>query len=142
IKMIEKGADLNIKDKHRVTPVMGAARCSKGIALKMLLDRGVDINCRDTLGGYMAIHEAVEQDCTENVKLLVKAGADVNAFDSGGSSPLALALDEKNFAMAKLLLDAGAKLAGVAESLLTDEIREYIPDRKRLEAAAPNVRQV
>ena len=139
IKMIERGAELNIKDRFRVTPVIAAARCSKGIALKMLLDKGADINGRESLLGYTAIHEAVEQNCPENVILLVEAGADVNAPDYDGISPLALALDDKRIAMAKLLLDAGAELAGVAENLLTDEIRAYIPDRTRIEASAPTV---
>ena len=43
------------------------------------------------------------------VKLLIKAGADVNKANNYGSTPLTIALKYKRHAIVKMLREAGAK---------------------------------
>ena len=55
-----------------------------------------------------ALHWAAYHDDLETAKLLVDAGADVNAANRYGVTPLSLACTNGNEAMVDLLLEAGA----------------------------------
>ena len=55
-----------------------------------------------------ALIEAAREDDVIAVGRLVSQGADVNARDEDGATPLALAADHSNVAVAQLLLNKGA----------------------------------
>src|ERR1043166_7769290 len=59
------------------------------------------INARE--GGTTALHEATRAGHLEIVKLLVANGANVNATDFSGLTPLKLALGRRNTEIAELL---------------------------------------
>ena len=75
---------------------------------------GAEINGREKTGDRTALHFAAYsgknagQPSTELVEALLAAGADVNAVDNGGSTPLAEAIPNGNIEIAKILLAAGA----------------------------------
>ena len=58
--------------------------------LEMLLKTGVDVNSRNSLGST-ALHEAVNRNQANKIKLLLKAGADVKLKDEQGRTPAELA---------------------------------------------------
>jgi len=58
--------------------------------------------------GMTALHWAIYLDDLETVKLLVGAGADVNARNQYDVKPLSLACTNGNAAMVELLLKSGA----------------------------------
>lgn len=58
--------------------------------------------------GMSILHAAAKNGTLGTVKLLIDHGASVNALDSEGTTPLLLALMEKNSETAGLLLDNGA----------------------------------
>ena len=106
--------------------VLRAAR-SGDAALKSLLSQGVNINATDEDGetalmeaadgrnpevgrdGETALMIAADEGNTETVRLLIQAGANVNARDDEGESALDKALDERNHQVAELLRAAGAR---------------------------------
>ena len=89
-------------------PLHDASREGNVELVEILIAGGADVNARDGWG--MPLHYASWNDHAEVVNLLLAGGADVNAKDSEGRTPLGLATEEKNIAVAKLLLAAGGKL--------------------------------
>jgi uncharacterized protein len=105
------------------TPLMRAAKNGDSAALRLLLDRGADVNARQKnattalmfaagLGfgtGTFANDSATEAQLLESVKVLMAAGADVNAVNEAGETPLhygAHASDD----IVTFLAENGAKL--------------------------------
>ena len=60
--------------------------------------------------GMTALHWEAKKDCPDVVKSLVDAGADIEARDSLGSSPLLVACENGNIAKVKMLVEAGASV--------------------------------
>jgi ankyrin repeat protein len=85
--------------------VPDAAKQRDAAALKALIAEGADVNGRQP-DGATALHWATHWDDLEGVVLLVRGGADVNAANDLGVTPLELACT--NAAIARALLDAGA----------------------------------
>ncbi|XP_069356953.1 ankyrin repeat and SOCS box protein 3-like [Maniola hyperantus] len=85
-------------------------------AARLLLVRGCDINAVDDCG-YSALHLSAEHGYTELVKLLLESGAAVDYRPDTGEEfprttlcdePLRLAIRNKHYAVARLLLEHGA----------------------------------
>ncbi|XP_049883859.1 ankyrin repeat domain-containing protein 50-like [Pectinophora gossypiella] len=85
-------------------------------ATRLLLVRGCDVNARDDCG-YSALHLSAEHGYTELVKLLLESGAAVDYREDTGEEfprttlcdePLRLAIRNKHYDCARLLLEHGA----------------------------------
>jgi ankyrin repeat protein len=81
-KLLGAGADANEHWPQGDTPLMMAARTGNTGSIKVLLDRGADVNAKETLRGTTALMWAVEQAHPAAVKILVEHGADVSAITS------------------------------------------------------------
>lgn len=101
-ELLKAGADPNRKNDLGVTPIFLAR--SATIA-KALLAAGANAVALDESGGQ-AIHGAAGTGQAEVVRLLVKAGADVNARDGLEMTPLHWA---KGLVTVKTLLELGAE---------------------------------
>ena len=95
--LLEKGADPKLKTIWRHNDVsLASSDCSpmefaclmgKVGVVKLLVDYGVDVTARDSIG-YTALHCACEKGHFGLAKLLVDLGADVNATTYLGDSIL------------------------------------------------------
>lgn len=90
-----------------VYPLYVAVRCGQPQVVRLLIDKGADVDAMSSYG-RMALHQAANRGDQEIVKILLKAGADINA-NRGGNSALTEALTLGQFDMADLLIKHKAK---------------------------------
>lgn len=90
--------------------LVGAARSGNVEITKILLDQGMNPDDHVYIGDR-PLHVAIERNHTDVVKLLVKRGADVNARNSTGESPLIIAIRSRvgnTLEIIKFLVSNGA----------------------------------
>ena len=134
--LIEKGSDVNAKNKGGMTPLHNAARWSHKKIVELLIDKGADINATTSTydetpldwammgreksiaslirkhggksGIYYSIFLAASKGNIEAVKQHLAVGADVNAKNRYGSTPLHRAAYAGHKEIAELLIAEGA----------------------------------
>ena len=74
---IQSGADVNVRNKYGVTPLLMASQNGHAEVVKLLLAAKADVNAAMT-NGVTPLFIASEKGHTEIVKLLLAARADVN----------------------------------------------------------------
>lgn len=77
--------------------------------VRLLIASGVNPNARIDRIHYSLLHQAIEYEDMEIVKLLVNAGADIEERTTNGITPLQRAEKKKNAAIINILIEAGAK---------------------------------
>jgi len=107
--LISKGADVNERGAHGVSPLYEAIFYHAPLDIvKTLIDKGADVN-RGFPDGTRPIHAAVDNNDADVVKLLVERGASITVVNGEGKSPLKMA-EEKGYSMiARMLRDAEEK---------------------------------
>ena len=105
-KLLEDGANPNATDEFGDAILMQAALYSTADCMKLLLDKGADVNFKNKQGHSALLFCAHEP---EKIKLLVARGADVNiSGKSGNTALLVAAVGTNNYEAVKLLIDNGA----------------------------------
>lgn len=94
-----------IADDMGTTPLMYAALVGGPDVIRLLIDRGVQVNASNKFGATALMWAASR---TENVKALLARGADVNARASNGWTALIAATRYGNANAMRILLAAGA----------------------------------
>ncbi|KAI0972316.1 hypothetical protein F4678DRAFT_57683 [Xylaria arbuscula] len=108
--LLEKGADIEAKDKYYRTALSYASNQGFEDTVKLLLERKADPNSLDA-NGHTPLHYAAKYRHEGVVKLLLEIGkADPNLPDAGGSTPLHYAAGRGHAAIVQLLHDKGASL--------------------------------
>jgi len=107
-KLLDAGADANIKTPEGLTALSLAIANGSTAMVSALLDAGADANTLEPSGETMLM-SAASVGVSGVVRALLGHGASVNARDAVyGQSPLMLAAREGHADSVKLLLDAGA----------------------------------
>ena len=101
--LIESGADLFYTDEEGVSIFDFAITYNNMYVIKLLLEKGIDVNETFRKSGFTALMAAVCYGRSAIVKLLLDAGADVNAVDSKGLNALAFAKKMHKKSMIELL---------------------------------------
>jgi uncharacterized protein len=118
-RLLERGADPNLQSELGESAVSMAACRKDPECLKMVLAHGGNPNLRThvppTAPGVthleatpMPIFEAIRWRNPENVRILIKAGADLNARNGHGWTPLIQAAASNAYEAMYVLLEAGA----------------------------------
>ena len=112
--LLKYGAEVNAKYKYGQSPLHMAVRTeiNNEVVIKLLLTHGADMNARNDLN-YTPLLEAFSDSRfefnSENIKLLLKNGADPNVCQF--VTPLFYAVQNKNYAdIVQLLLELGANV--------------------------------
>jgi N-acyl-D-amino-acid deacylase len=106
--LLAEGADPNSKDVNQASALMYAALYASPRVLDQLIRGGADLTYRDK-SGLTALAWAVHS--YESAKVLIDAGADVNAKSNIGGTPLLTAAAYPgNAPLLRLMLERGAEL--------------------------------
>jgi ankyrin repeat protein len=104
-------ASVNEKDGRGITPLMIAAVTGSPAAMKMLVDRGADVNAKNAFDSTALMWSVTD---LEKVRLLVDHGADVNVASKQGNTALLLAaMSDRSASIVKLLIAKGADVKAV-----------------------------
>ena len=125
--LVDAGADVNNTEKWRgQTALMWAAAQQQPDMVKFLIEQGADLDAQSLPnnwerqvtaeprmkilppGGMTPLLYATREGCTECVRLLIEAGAQLNKADPEGVTPLVMAGLNARWDSMKLLLEAGA----------------------------------
>jgi hypothetical protein len=103
------GASPNARDELGFAMVHDAAMAGACDAVELLAQRGADLSAGDAETGWTALHWAVQRGDMKMVQLLLDKGADASRPDARGRTPIRLANESGNLAVAELLAGHGAK---------------------------------
>ncbi len=126
--LLKAGADPNATIGEGETPLMTASRTGSVVGVKALLARGVKVNATESYRGQSALMFAVAENHADVAKLLIDAGAEVNAkstfydfnfrkvasggtqavYFRGGLTPLMFAARQGAVESGRVLIAAGA----------------------------------
>jgi ankyrin repeat protein len=106
--LLDAGANIHARDFDGRTCLHKTARLKSLHASKLLLDHGADVNAIASSDGSLPIHDAVRENCTEQIELLLKHKTKLEAEDGIGRTPLDIAVENKSVEAAQMLLKAGA----------------------------------
>ncbi|KAK8091770.1 hypothetical protein PG997_002131 [Apiospora hydei] len=110
--MLEHGADPNTTSPLYGTPLRAAAYRSNIEVCKLLIKAGADVNRGGSLSPLAVIVSNAREGDEALAALLLSAGANVNARDDDGTTPLhrAVKRERNSLSMAKLLIAWGAEV--------------------------------
>ena len=129
--LIDRGADVNRRESwHGETALMWAAAENHAEAVALLASRGADLEARSNVpefpkvkvdaatmvtmalprGGMTALLLAARQGAGAGVDALARAGADLDAADPDGTTPLVMAIINSHYDEAARLVEHGAGL--------------------------------
>ena len=125
--LIQRGAEINARDKRGATPLFNATINGNGDIVKFLINKGADINTPTQLGktplaiadregmteiakilrrhgAKETLHGAAASGHKEGVERLIAQGADLNAKDQNGHTPLHLTIMNREAGQARWVL--------------------------------------
>ena len=108
--LIDKGAKIDLTGGQTKTPLHIAAANDRREIVGALVKRGASLEVKDDYGRTALILCARERGQAATARILIDAGADVNAVDKFGSDALELAAWRGKAEFIDLLLEKGAKV--------------------------------
>lgn len=109
--LLKTGMDVDIETRHGVTPLILAARNARPDAVVCLVAQRADVSHKDS-NKKTVLHDMIDSqrqgDFTETLKVLLDAGADVNAKSALGETPLMQMCQLNNLEGVQILLERGA----------------------------------
>jgi ankyrin repeat protein len=106
--LLNKGADIDSKDKKGITPLICAVIEGHVDTVKLLLERGANLEA--TFGGNTVLMEAVIQNHEDIVIMLLQHGAVTEARNREGCTAVHIAAASSYVRVVRSLLDAGAEI--------------------------------
>jgi ankyrin repeat protein/mono/diheme cytochrome c family protein len=104
--LIDKGADVNAKNRRSSTPLHWAIH--EEAKVRLLLSKGANVNAKQAQGRTPLYLAAMLGNGIPTMRLLLTKGADSNMAAVNGQTPLMMAAQRGNVEAVKLLIEQGA----------------------------------
>jgi ankyrin repeat protein len=117
-RLLSEGADANAKKKGILgdnTPLASAIFNGAPEIAKLLIEKGANVNLKDSMTGDTPLTDAAMQGYTEVVKLLLEKGADVHVKNVAGYTALMLAAIGGRNEIMKSLIEKGSNVNDKAD---------------------------
>ncbi|KAL2193356.1 ankyrin repeat-containing domain protein, partial [Corynascus similis CBS 632.67] len=108
--LLQYGADATAVDSWGSTTMMFAIWHNDFSLIDPLLTEGVDIHARDKCLGQTALSFAAKNNQADSARFLLQLGAELDAKDDYGDSPLFLSVHGKCPDSTRVLVEAGANI--------------------------------
>ena len=106
--LFDQKASANVADNRGITPLMYAAEVGSAEAMRVLIDRGAEVNTQNAFGSTALMWSVADPI---KVRLLLDHGADVNTSARSGRTALIIAgFTAPSAEVVRLLLAKGAKV--------------------------------
>jgi ankyrin repeat protein len=106
--LIDKGADVNAKNRRKSTPLHWAVHDEAKV--RLLLSKGANVNARQVQGRTPLYLAAMLGNSVPTMRLLLASRADPNVASANGQTPLMLAAARGNVEAMQLLIESGAEV--------------------------------
>jgi truncated hemoglobin YjbI len=134
--LLSLGADPNAPDGGRHTPLYSVGNeCGVedgGRVVRALVKGGADVDAHDGVKRCTALHMAARRDNVEVAGALLDCGADIEARDSVGETPLRRAVNCNQIGVVTLLLARGADIHSTGSKGITPLLAARTIAMKRL----------
>jgi len=128
-RLLDSGAEINRVNKKNETPIILALEDNKNNFVKLFLEKGASTDAVE--GGINPLQLALELSNEFAVDLLMLAGADPNAPDRKGRTPLFVAAENENLSLAEMLIKHGANASFVSSTWKETPVQMMI-DKKNI----------
>jgi len=121
---------INAKNDKGQTPLHIASYYGYKDVMQYLLTNSADVDVKDK-DGRTSLHLLVERDNTPDVaEILIEKGANINATDSLGLTPLILAMESYDEILARYLISKGAEvdIHSAVFLVLVDHLKSILKD--------------
>ncbi|VFQ76694.1 unnamed protein product [Cuscuta campestris] len=105
--LIQEGVDLNAQDNFGNTPLLEAIKSGHDRVASLLVKEGAMLKI-DHVGSFLC--NVVARGDSDLLRRLLSSGVNSNSKDYNHQTPLHVSASQGSFAMAKLLLEAGASV--------------------------------
>jgi ankyrin repeat protein len=109
VRLVKAGADLDTKDNRGMTALAWVCNSGREACLRILVAGGCGLDIRLRAG--VALNIAADRGNAEFVKILVDAGANMDAQDGGGDTSAMICAARGHVEALAVLLEAGADLS-------------------------------
>ncbi|XP_045072042.1 ankyrin repeat and SOCS box protein 2 isoform X3 [Coregonus clupeaformis] len=107
--LLEKGADPDLANKDRESPLYKACEMDNAEIVAMLLNHGAVVN-KYSIHGWTALLEAVSRNNVEICEMLVQNGANLSPTNMYGFTPLSTAAQSGHVETLRFLIKHGADI--------------------------------
>jgi len=115
--LLDEGLSANVEGPDGITPLMVAAEAGSADAMKMLIERGANVNAKNTYGSSALMWSVTD---AKKVRLLLDHGADVNVTARSGRTALIIAsFANPSSEVVRMLLAKGANVAVMDQRKVT-----------------------
>ena len=127
--LLDNGADINAKTIIELTPLFLASYINCPDSVHLLLKRGARINEETEYG--TPLHMACEKGLSKVVALLLEYGADLNARNQEGQTPIELLSNRRSHVVTAIfLIREAVKREALGQSQLSDGYRKTVQSYK------------